>query len=47
MNENSSSNTIENDDIIQNNDENNYESLINRLKEINKTIFLLEKIIFK
>ena len=47
MNENSSSNTIENDDIIQNNDDNNYEILINRLKEISKTIFLLEKIIFK
>ena len=43
MNENSSSNNIENDDPNHNSDDNSYISLLNRLKEISKIIFLLEK----
>ena len=43
MNENFTSNNIENDDFNLNNVEIDYEILITRLKEISKTITLLEK----
>ena len=43
MNENSTSNTIENDDFTMNPEENDYKNLINILKEISETIALLEK----
>ena len=45
MTENLSTNDIENDDL--NSEENDYKILITRLKEIKKTIALLEKTIFK
>ncbi len=47
MNQISTSNNIENDDLDFNTKENDYKKLINRLKEIKITISLLEKIIFK
>ena len=47
MNQNSTSNNIENDDLDFNTKENDYKKLINRFKEIKITISLLEKIIFK
>ena len=48
MDENSTSNYIENDNFnLNNNKENDYINLINRLKEIKTTIALLEKIIIK
>ena len=37
------SNNIDNDDLILNNQEGDYKKLINRLKEINLTIALLKK----
>ena len=47
MNENIGSNNIENDDLNLNEDNSDYKNLMTRLKEIKKTIVLLEKIIFK
>ena len=47
MNENSTPNIIENDDFNLKTDDNDYMQLINRLKEISKTILLLEKTILK
>ncbi len=47
MSENSNSNNIENDEFHINNEESDFEDLINRLKEIKSTIALLEKTIFK
>ena len=46
MVENLNSNNIENDFNL-NNEDSDYEDLINRLNEIKSTIALLEKIIFK
>ena len=47
MSKNLSSNNIENDEFNQNTEENDYEKLIARLKEIKKNIALLEKTLFK
>ena len=47
MNENSTSNNIENDDLNLNAEVSHYTKLITRLRKISKTIFLLEKSIFK
>jgi len=47
MSENLNSNNIENDEFNLNNEDSDYEDLINRLKEIKSTIALLEKTIFK
>ena len=47
MSENLNSNNIENDKINLNNEDIDYEDLINRLREIKSTIALLEKTIFK
>ncbi len=48
MDENSTSNYIKNDNFnLNNNKENDYINLINRLKEISKNIRLLEKTILK
>ena len=47
MSENIKTNDIENDEFNFNPEENFYHNLINRLKEIKKTINLLEKTIFK
>ena len=47
MSENIKSNYIENDELNFNSEENFYHHLITRLKEIKKTINLLEKTIFK
>tara|TARA_B100000401_G_C52478760_1_gene564745 strand:+ start:449 stop:592 length:144 start_codon:yes stop_codon:yes gene_type:complete len=47
MNQKYSSNNDENDDANQNTDEIHYFNLITKLKEISKTIILLEKTIFK
>ena len=47
MNQNSTSNNIENNEFNFNNEECDYKDLITRLKEIKSTIALLEKIIFK
>ncbi|MDC3180229.1 hypothetical protein OA979_00310 [bacterium] len=47
MNEKSTSNKIENDDSNSNIEESYYKNLITRLKEISKTIVLMEKSIFK
>ncbi len=48
MDEKSTSNYIENDNFnLNNNKENDYINLINRLKEISKNIRLLEKTILK
>ena len=47
MSQNFNSNIIENEEFNMNNEESDYEDLINRLKEIKSTIALLEKTIFK
>ncbi len=47
MSENSNPNNLENDELNPNNDESDYKDLINRLKELNSTITLLNKTIFK
>ena len=47
MNKNMTSNNIENDEFNLNKDEIDYKNLFIRLKEIKKTISLLEKKIFK
>ena len=47
MSENFNSNNIENDDFNPNNEDSDFQDLINRLKEIKSTIALLEKTIFK
>ena len=47
MTENLNSNNIENDEFNLNNEEGDYKDLISKLKEINSTIALLEKTIFK
>jgi len=47
MGGNLNSNNFENDDFKLNNEDNDYEDLINRLKEIKSIIALLEKKIFK
>ena len=47
MSENLISNSIENDESNLNNEDSDYEDLINRLKEIKFTIALLEKTILK
>ena len=47
MSKNLNSNNIENDDFDLNNEECEYKDLITRLKEIQSTIALLEKTIFK
>ena len=43
MNEQFTSNNIENDEFILNADERDYKNLITRLKEIRETIALLKK----
>ena len=47
MNEKRTLNNIENDDFNLNRKDDDYTNLITRLKEISKTILLLEKSIFK
>jgi len=47
MSENLNSNNFENEEFNMNNEDNDYEDLITRLKEIKSTIVLLEKTIFK
>ena len=47
MGGNLNSNNFKNDDFKLNNEDNDYEDLINRLKEIKSIIALLEKKIFK
>ena len=47
MSENLNSNNTEKDHFHMNNEESDYEDLINRLKEIKSKIALLEKRIFK
>ena len=47
MMENLNSNNIENHECNQNNEDSDFQDLINRLKEIKSTIALLEKTIFK
>ena len=47
MNEKFSSNKFNNDDLNLNTEEIDYKDLITRLKDISKTIVLLEKTIFK
>ena len=47
MNEQLTSKKFENDDFNLNNEECDYKNLITRLKDIRKTIALLEKTIFK
>ena len=47
MNENLTSNNFENDEFNVNEQERDYQNLITRLKDIKKTIALLEKTIFK
>jgi len=47
MSRNLNSNNIENNEFYLNNEERDYQDLINRLKEIKSTIALLEKTIFK
>ena len=47
MSENLKSNIIENDEFNHINEESDYKVLITRLKEIQSTIALLEKAIFK
>jgi len=46
MNKKISSNNIQNNDSMLNNKEDDYKTLITRLKEITSTIALLEKKIF-
>ena len=43
MNEQFTSNNIENDELTQNIEESDYKNLVNRLREISSTIALLEK----
>ena len=43
MNEKFTSNNIEDDEFTLNSEENEYENLITRLKDISKTIALVEK----
>ena len=47
MSENLNSNNIENDEFNLTNEDSDYKDLITRLEEIQSTIALLEKIIFK
>ena len=47
MSENFNSNNLENDALDMNNEDSDFQDLINRLKEIKSTIALLEKTIFK
>ena len=47
MNENFTSNDIQNDEFISNTQESDYQNLITKLKEISKTISQLEKTIFR
>ena len=47
MSGNLNSNNIEKDDFNVNTEDNNYDDLIVKLKEIKSTIALLEKTIFK
>ena len=47
MNENLTTNNIENNDLNLNTEESDYQNLISRLKEIKKTIVLLKNAIFK
>tara|TARA_B100001989_G_scaffold108797_1_gene76358 strand:+ start:285 stop:428 length:144 start_codon:yes stop_codon:yes gene_type:complete len=47
MNDEFTSNNIENDDSFLNTDESDYQKLVSRLKEIKTTIALLEKIILR
>ena len=47
MSENLNSNIIKNDEFNLNNEDSDYKDLITRLKEIQSTIALLEKTIFK
>ena len=47
MSENLNSNNIEKDDFNVNTEDSYYKDLITRLREINSTIALLEKTIFK
>ena len=46
MNQNLTSNNIQNDDLNLNSEESDYKNLITKLKEIQETISLLEKTIF-
>ena len=47
MSKNLTSNNIENDEFNLNNAESDYKKLITRLKEIKKTIAILEKTLFE
>ena len=47
MSENWNSNNIDNDEFYLNKEVSDYQVLINRLKELNSTITLLNKTIFK
>ena len=47
MNENLTSNNIENEEFTLNNEESDYKNLLTRLKDISSTIALLEKTIFR
>ena len=47
MSEQLSSNKFENDDFNLNDEDSDYKNLITRLKDISKTIVLLEKTIFR
>ena len=47
MSENLNTNNIKNDEFNLNNEDNDYQDLITRLKEIKSNIALLEKTIFK
>ena len=47
MGEQLSSNEFENDDFNLNTEESDYKNLITRLKDISKTIVLLEKTVFR
>ena len=47
MNEKLAPNNIETDEFTTKSEDSDYKNLITRLKEISKTIVLLEKIIFR
>ena len=47
MNEKLTSNKLENDEFNLNTEDSDYKNLITRLKDISKTIVLLEKTIFR
>jgi len=47
MNQKYTSNDIQNDEFINDNQDIDYQNLITRLKEISTTIILLEKTIFR